>query len=182
MKHRFIMPLAATTLALPLLLGPAPARADHKITVDYDTFDNAGVVCVQDAPTMKANDKKLKIKKLGQVITWELKRGQGAEAEGTWTIQRDVGGSVEMCPDTLSFTNGVARCSIGTELEYAYDVTWSKAGCADVVADPVVIFDGGGGTPPSPYGLAGPFFALALGLGVGFGLGYVRGRRHRATS
>jgi hypothetical protein len=162
-------------VALTLAMIPAPARADHKVTVNYDTYDNNGVVCVQASPKIRQNDKNLKITKLNQSITWNLKRGKGDDAGGAWLIRRDPGGSVELCPDTMQFTNDVATCAIGTKLEYAYDLTWSKAGCPSVTADPAVIFDNGSGTPPKSFNIIGPIVGLILGLALGFVLFRRRG-------
>lgn len=174
--------IVVTALALGLALAPGSAWANKSIKVSYETFDKAGTLCVKDKPTIKKNDKSLRIKKLSQNIEWQLEKTKGQDAGGTWEVRKLLTGankSVDICPEIISFdANGKATCVIGTDLQYSYDLIWKKAGCDEVKADPVIIFEGGGGDTMLPF-FPWPFLSLALAAGAAYALGTFVARKRR---
>lgn len=175
--------IAVTVLALGVALAPGSAWADHMIQVSYETVDKGSTICVTDKPTIGQKDKNLKIKKLDQKIQWQIKKTKGPDAGGTWEIRKLLGGanpSVDLCKEQIVFgANGMAECVIAAELQYSYDLTWKKAGCADVKADPVIIFESGKGGPFMPF-LALPFLTFLAAAVAAFALGMFLGRKRRS--
>lgn len=182
MKRRQVG-IVAATLVLSLALTGGTAWADKNIEVTYETVANdSGVVCVTGTPVISTKD--LAIRRLNQKIKWHLDRDSGEDAAGTWEITKVDGGpspSVDICPDKMVFSRGMAECPVAAKLKYSYKLTWEKTGCSDVEADPEIIFESGGGTGMIVSGLAGVLAAAAT-FAVGLGLGFARGKKSGHSS
>ena len=172
--------IVVTVLALGVALAAAPAWAMKQIKVTYETFDNDGTTCVQANPTI--DKKSLPIEKLGQKIRWHLKKTTGDDAGGIWEINKLIGSnkSVDLCGENIVFSGDKADCDIAPNLRYSYDLTWNKTGCDEVIADPVIIFEGGGGDTKLPIFTLPILLSVGAAAAVAFAAGMSFGRKRRA--
>ena len=162
MKRMQLGIMVATLALLMALPGGAAWGATPASDIDVE-YDWNGT-CVSNIDFVDQDDKKLELDKKKQNIRWNLEPRTGSNQVSTGNWEIEAAAPAELCKTKYngSSSNTFLQCKVKKTIKYEYELRWSEANCnggTPVKADPVIIFDDGGGSGFSLLTL----FAVAAG-------------------